>query len=73
MANDFWIPGPNDLRRQCSSKLLEVEKDFWMTTSEMLHGMLESMWDAAKNGEAITMRRGSEKVTLPQAERQDTP
>lgn len=73
MANDFWLPTSADLRRQCTAKILEAEKDFWMTISEMHFGMLESMWEAAKKGEPITMRRNGEKVTLTPAECNATP
>ena len=53
-----------DLRKQCNAKLLEAEKDYWLTTNEMLHGMLESIWDAAKAGEPVTIARNGDKITL---------
>jgi hypothetical protein len=64
MTESIWLPTSNDLRRQCSAKLLEAEKDFWLTTNEMLHGMLDTIWEAAKKGEPIILQRGSERVTL---------
>ena len=64
MTENIWLPTSNDLRQQCSAKLLEAEKDFWLTTNEMLHGMLETIWEAAKKGEPITLQRGAERVTL---------
>jgi hypothetical protein len=64
MANPIWLPTSADLRRQCTAKLMETEKDYWLTTNEMLHGMLESIWDAAKAGEPVTITRSGDKVTL---------
>lgn len=64
MTESIWLPTESDLRRQCNTKLLETEKDYWLTTNEMLHGMLESIWDAAKKGEPITLQRGAERVTI---------
>ena len=61
---DFWLPTASELRRQCNVKLAETEKEFWMTTSEMLHGMLENIWDTAKKGEPVTITRGSHKLTI---------
>lgn len=60
----IWLPSSNDLRRQLSTKLLEAEKDYWLTTNEMLHGMLESIWEAAKKGDPVALQRGAERVTL---------
>jgi hypothetical protein len=64
MTESIWLPTSSDLRRQCNTKLLETEKDYWLTTNEMLHGMLESIWDAAKKGESVTLQRGADRVTL---------
>jgi hypothetical protein len=67
MTESIWLPTSNDLRRQCSTKLLEAEKDYWLTTNEMLHGMLGSIWEAAKKGEPVTLQRGTERLTLTPA------
>jgi hypothetical protein len=64
MANDIWVPTSADLRRQCNQKLLETEKDFWLATNEMLHGMLESIWDQANKGEDVILQRNGVRVTL---------
>jgi len=66
MANDMWLPTSNELRRQFNTKMLETEKDFWMETNEMLQGMLDSIFDAVKKGESITIRRNNgEIITIP--------
>jgi len=69
MANDIWLPTSAELRRQCDKKLLETEKDFWLTTNEMLHGMLESIWDQANKGEDVTLQRNGVRVTLTSGDR----
>jgi hypothetical protein len=70
MANDFWLLTAAELRGRCESKLLEAEKDFWQASSEMHQGMLESLWEAAKKGESVTLRYRGEKITLSKTERE---
>lgn len=64
MPGEFWIPTSADIRRQCNAKLLEAEKDFWMEIAEMHQGMLDSIWDEAKNDRSIVLRRTGEKIVL---------